>query len=34
LSIDDQPLWSVRKHGWIELGFHEGYYAEALRRPG
>ncbi|MGD9617875.1 MAG: class I SAM-dependent methyltransferase [Alphaproteobacteria bacterium] len=34
LRLDGQSLWSIRKHGWLELGFHEGYFAEALRRTG
>lgn len=34
LRLDGQSLWSIRKHGWLELGFNERYFAEALRRTG
>ena len=34
LRLDGQSLWSIRKHGWLELGFSERYFAEALRRTG
>jgi 2-polyprenyl-3-methyl-5-hydroxy-6-metoxy-1,4-benzoquinol methylase len=32
LRLDGQSLWSIRKHGWLELGFNDRYFAEALRR--
>jgi ubiquinone/menaquinone biosynthesis C-methylase UbiE len=34
LRLDGQSLWSIRKHGWLELGFSEDYFAEALKRTG
>jgi ubiquinone/menaquinone biosynthesis C-methylase UbiE len=34
LRLDGQSLWSIRKHGWLELGFREDYFAEALKRAG
>ena len=34
LRLDGQSLWSIRKHGWLELGFSEEYFAEALKRTG
>ena len=34
LRMDGQSLWSIRKHGWFELGFQEDYFAEALARTG
>jgi 2-polyprenyl-3-methyl-5-hydroxy-6-metoxy-1,4-benzoquinol methylase len=32
LRLDGQSLWSIRKHGWLELGFNDRYFAEALSR--
>jgi 2-polyprenyl-3-methyl-5-hydroxy-6-metoxy-1,4-benzoquinol methylase len=34
VRLDGQSLWSIRKHGWLELGFSEDYFAEALKRTG
>jgi SAM-dependent methyltransferase len=34
LRLDGQSLWSIRKHGWLELGFSDRYFAEALARSG
>lgn len=34
LRLDGQSLWSIRKHGWLELGFTDRYFAEALGRCG
>jgi SAM-dependent methyltransferase len=34
LRLDGQSLWSIRKQGWLELGFQDGYFAQALRRNG
>lgn len=34
LRLDGYSLWSTRTHGWLELGFDEAYFAEALTRAG
>jgi hypothetical protein len=34
LRLDGYSLWSTRTHGWLELGFDEGYFAEVLARTG
>jgi len=34
LRLDGYSLWSIRTHGWLELGFDEGYFADALARTG
>jgi SAM-dependent methyltransferase len=34
LRLDGYSLWSTRTHGWLELGFDEAYFAEALTRSG
>ena len=34
LRLDGQSLWSIRKCGWLELGFHEDYFANALTMTG
>ncbi len=34
LRMDGQSLWSIRKHGWFELGFNEDYFVEALATEG
>ncbi len=34
LRLDGQSLWSIRKHGWLDLGFRTSYFAEALARSG
>jgi 2-polyprenyl-3-methyl-5-hydroxy-6-metoxy-1,4-benzoquinol methylase len=31
---DLMSLWAMRTHGWMELGFREAYFYEALRRAG
>lgn len=32
--LDGLSLWSMQRYGWLELGFDERYFAEALRRTG
>jgi len=34
LRLDGYSLWSTRTYGWLELGFEERYFAEALARMG
>ena len=34
IRLDGQSLWSIRKHGWLEMGFEDGYFAEVLRQNG
>lgn len=34
LRLDGQSLWSVRKFGWMELGFRDDYFREALEATG
>jgi SAM-dependent methyltransferase len=34
LRLDGYSLWSTRTYGWLELGFDETYFAEALARTG
>jgi len=34
LRLDGYSLWSTRTHGWLELGFDEAYFTEALARTG
>jgi len=34
LRLDGYSLWSTRTYGWLELGFEERYFAEALTRTG
>ena len=34
LRLDGYSLWSTRTHGWLELGFDEGYFADVLARTG
>lgn len=34
IRLDGQSLWSVRKFGWMELGFRDDYFSEALRATG
>jgi ubiquinone/menaquinone biosynthesis C-methylase UbiE len=34
LRLDGMSLWSIRRFGWLELGFSETYFREALRRAG
>jgi 2-polyprenyl-3-methyl-5-hydroxy-6-metoxy-1,4-benzoquinol methylase len=32
--LDGESLWAIRRNGWLELGFRESYFLEALRRSG
>lgn len=32
--LDGESVWAIRRNGWLELGFQEGYLFEALRRTG
>ena len=34
VRLDGMSLWSIRRFGWLELGFSEKYFLEALRRSG
>jgi SAM-dependent methyltransferase len=34
LRADGESLWATRSNGWMELGFSESYFQEALRRAG
>ncbi|MGH9043342.1 MAG: class I SAM-dependent methyltransferase [Acidimicrobiales bacterium] len=34
LRLDGYSVWSVRRHGWLELGFDDRYFARALDRAG
>lgn len=34
LRLDGASLYYIRKYGWLELGFQESYFREALRREG
>lgn len=34
VRLDGQSVWSMRRHGWLELGFETSYFFEALRRTG
>jgi 2-polyprenyl-3-methyl-5-hydroxy-6-metoxy-1,4-benzoquinol methylase len=34
LRLDGESLWAVRRMGWMELGFHDDYFREALARKG
>jgi 2-polyprenyl-3-methyl-5-hydroxy-6-metoxy-1,4-benzoquinol methylase len=34
LRTDGESLWAIRTNGWMELGFNETYFREALRRAG
>lgn len=34
VRLDGESLWAIRHHGWLELGFKEDYFIEALRRTG
>lgn len=34
LRVDGQSLWSVRKFGWMELGFQDDYFRRALTATG
>jgi hypothetical protein len=32
--MDGESLWAIRRNGWLELGFNEKYFEEALLRAG
>ncbi len=34
LRMDGEALWAIRNFGWLELGFDEAYFQEALARTG
>lgn len=34
LRPDGESLWSIRRHGWLELGFQERYFRDLLSRHG
>jgi SAM-dependent methyltransferase len=34
LRLDGCSLWAIRKNGWMELGFRDDYFREALGRTG
>jgi SAM-dependent methyltransferase len=34
LRMDGQSLWSIRKFGWMELGFRDDYFRAALAETG
>lgn len=34
LRLDGESLWAIRKHGWLELGFQEGYFRKLLAKYG
>jgi 2-polyprenyl-3-methyl-5-hydroxy-6-metoxy-1,4-benzoquinol methylase len=34
LRMDGESLWAIRQNGWLELGFNENYFREALARAG
>lgn len=34
LRLDGQSLWSIRKFGWMELGFSNKYFEQALAATG
>jgi 2-polyprenyl-3-methyl-5-hydroxy-6-metoxy-1,4-benzoquinol methylase len=34
LRLDGMSVWSTRCFGWLELGFRETYFQEALKRAG
>ena len=34
LRMDGESLWAIRSHGWMELGYNETYFREALARTG
>lgn len=34
LRLDGESLWAIRQNGWLELGYREDYFREALRRTG
>jgi 2-polyprenyl-3-methyl-5-hydroxy-6-metoxy-1,4-benzoquinol methylase len=34
LRMDGESLWAIRSNGWMELGYNETYFREALARNG
>jgi SAM-dependent methyltransferase len=34
LRLDGMSAWSIRKHGWLELGFQTAFFHELLERNG
>jgi len=34
LRMDGESLWAIRSNKWLELGFRESYFREALARTG
>jgi SAM-dependent methyltransferase len=34
VRLDGMSVWSIRRHGWLELGFDIRYFTEALARFG
>jgi 2-polyprenyl-3-methyl-5-hydroxy-6-metoxy-1,4-benzoquinol methylase len=34
VRTDGISMWTIRKHGWLELGFQPGYFRDALARHG
>jgi 2-polyprenyl-3-methyl-5-hydroxy-6-metoxy-1,4-benzoquinol methylase len=34
VRMDGESLWAIRSNGWLELGFKESYFREALTRAG
>lgn len=34
VRLDGFSAWSIRRWGWLELGFRDDYFADALRRAG
>ncbi|HUJ67500.1 MAG TPA: class I SAM-dependent methyltransferase [Acidimicrobiales bacterium] len=34
LRLDGESLWAIRRHGWLELGFHSSYFVQTLDRYG
>ena len=34
LRMDGESLWAIRQNGWLELGFNETYFRQALARAG
>lgn len=34
LRLDGMSLWCTRSYGWLELGFDNTYFAQALKRTG
>jgi 2-polyprenyl-3-methyl-5-hydroxy-6-metoxy-1,4-benzoquinol methylase len=34
LRMDGESLWAIRSNGWMEVGYRESYFREALARTG